>query len=109
MSDKVEGNKPDKMPNEAVANMPDDVPTDASNPQENMSKNEFINNKNSFNKKGISSSSTLFISNENLKTGETYTIYINGEKLETIKIENCTTTIGNVQTMGGRMKNFGNR
>ena len=45
----------------------------------------------------------------NLKTGETYTIYINGKKLETIKIENCTTTIGNVQTMGGGMKNFGNR
>ena len=36
-------------------------------------------------------------------------LYINGEELETIKIENCTTTIGNVQTMGGGMKNFGNR
>lgn len=49
------------------------------------------------------SSSTLFISNENLKTGETYTVYVNGNELDSVTITSQVSTIGTISSMGGGM------
>lgn len=50
---------------------------------------------------GGSSSTNITISSSKLKTGSTYSIYINGSLLDTVTISSTSTTIGSVSTMGG--------
>ncbi len=52
--------------------------------------------------KGASDGITLFISNQKLKKGKKYTIYVNGKKIDTVKMQNPVTTLGEIFTMGGR-------
>ncbi|MBP3338899.1 MAG: carbohydrate-binding domain-containing protein [Lachnospiraceae bacterium] len=45
--------------------------------------------------------SNVVFSNPDLLTGETYTIYVDGEKYEEFKISSVCTTVGNTGGMGG--------
>ncbi len=58
---------------------------------------------NNFQRGGIGNGgATLFISNAKLKKGKKYTIYVNGKKIETVKMQNPVTTVGEIFSMGGR-------
>jgi hypothetical protein len=108
-----QGNDGDyNQPNEDIPNMGGNKEnfeieeTPDTNSDDGMTNNEangFGRGKMSFG--GMNSSNQIFISSDALKTGETYTIYINDEEVDNVTIEDVVTTLGNVQTMGGGMMN----
>lgn len=74
--------------------------------REKMEERKETMGENNFHKGGMGGMSNgaanLFISNDNLKKGKTYTIFVNGKKIGKVKMESPVTTLGNVFSMGGR-------
>lgn len=73
------------------------------NRKEKMAERKNQDGGNNFHRGGMGNgAATLFISNAKLKKGKKYTIYVNGKKIDAVKMQNPVTTVGEIFSMGGR-------